>query len=179
VPHLLRRRALGVVLLALLGNQPSAVEWRNVTVPLPDDWYVFEEADTRLSISNQDIGPEALRTDGAPAVDEPVVAMFFTYEPMTRLPDDWRRYVEEQDATLEVDDRSCSTARSRDPPRVQLRHRRCPPAGDGRRDPVALDRRAVPAGACGRGHLRADVFLAYVETFIRSSRRRASGPVLD
>jgi hypothetical protein len=85
------------------GGQPSAVDWRNVTVRLPDGWYVFEEADTRLSISNQDIGPEAMR-DGAPDADEPVVAMFFTYEPNT-LPDDWRRYVEEQDATLEVDDR--------------------------------------------------------------------------
>ena len=86
------------------GNQPSAVEWRNVTVPLPDGWYLFEEADTRLSISNQDIGPEALREDTTPDTDEPVVAMFFTYEPTT-LPDDWRRYVDEQDATLEVDDR--------------------------------------------------------------------------
>jgi hypothetical protein len=85
------------------GNQPSSVEWRNVTVQLPDGWYVFEEADTRLSISNQDIGPEATR-DGAPDADEPVVAMFFTYEPTT-LPDDWRRYVDQQDATLEVDDR--------------------------------------------------------------------------
>lgn len=105
-------RALCVGLLLLVaatvagcdrGNQPSAVEWRNVTVQLPDDWYVFEEADTRLSISNQDIGPEATREDAQPR-DEPVVAMFFTYEPTT-LPDDWRRYVEEQDATLEVDDR--------------------------------------------------------------------------
>jgi hypothetical protein len=85
------------------GNQPSAVEWRNVTVRLPDGWYVFEEADTRLSISNQDIGPEAMR-EGVQEPEEPVVAMFFTYEPTT-LPDDWRRYVEEQDATLEVDDR--------------------------------------------------------------------------
>lgn len=85
------------------GNQPSSVEWRNVTVPVPDGWYVFEEADTRLSISNQDIGPEA-PLEGVADVDEPVVAMFFTYEPRTQ-PDDWRRYVEEQDATLEVDDR--------------------------------------------------------------------------
>jgi hypothetical protein len=105
-------RALCAALLLLLaavavgcggGNQPSAVDWRNVTVRLPDGWYVFEEADTRLSISNQDIGPEAMR-EGAPEADEPVVAMFFTYEPTT-LPDDWRRYVEEQDATLEADDR--------------------------------------------------------------------------
>ncbi len=105
-------RALCVGLLLVLaaiavgcgrGNQPSSVEWRNVTVQVPDGWYVFEEAETRLSISNQDIGPEATR-EGAPPADEPVVAMFFTYEPRTQ-PDDWRRYVEEQDATLEVDDR--------------------------------------------------------------------------
>lgn len=106
--HPIRALVVGLMLAVSLtacgaGNQPSSVEWRNVTVRLPDGWYLFEEASTRLSISNQDIGPEALR-GAAPSVDEPVVAMFFTYEPATQ-PDDWRRYVEEQGATLEVDDR--------------------------------------------------------------------------
>jgi hypothetical protein len=108
VRGLLVRPGLVFILLAALlgacspGNQPGSVAWRNVTIQLPDGWYVFEEADTRLSISNEDIGPEALR-GGVPEFDQPVVAMFFTYEPNT-LPDDWRRYVDQQDATLESDD---------------------------------------------------------------------------
>ena len=85
------------------GNQPSSVAWRNVEMQLPEDWYVFEEADDRLSISNRDLGigedSEGLRE----RPDGDTVAMFFTYEPGT-LPDDWRRFVQEQDAELESDD---------------------------------------------------------------------------
>jgi hypothetical protein len=90
------------LVLAACGGQPSSVTWRNVTFEIPDGWYVFEETDTRLSLSNADIGPEAIRSaDDVP--DQDVVAIFFTYEPATR-PDDWRRYTEQQDATLEVDE---------------------------------------------------------------------------
>ena len=85
------------------GNQPSSITWRNVEMELPEGWYVFEEAEDRLSISNQDIGvgddPDVPRE--LPEGD--TVAMFFTYEPGT-FPDDWRRFVEQQDATLESDD---------------------------------------------------------------------------
>lgn len=106
-------RRTAVVLLVVLslaitacgGNQPSSVTWRNVTLPVPDGWYVFEEEDTRLSISNADIGPEALRTaedlDVEPRTD--VVAMFLTHEPRT-IPGDWRDYAEQQDATIESDE---------------------------------------------------------------------------
>lgn len=88
------------------GNQPSSVTWRNVTLQVPDGWYVFEEEDTRLSISNRDIGPAAVRgVEEGEDVDPPedAVAMFFTFEPRT-LPQDWREYAEQQDATVESDD---------------------------------------------------------------------------
>lgn len=108
---MLRRSSLLLVLLLVLaacgdGNQPSSVTWRNVTLQIPDGWYVFEEEDTRLSISNHDIGPEAMRgVREDEDVDPPddVVAMFLTFEPRT-VPDDWREYAEQQDATIESDD---------------------------------------------------------------------------
>ena len=103
-PRLLSLLVIALVIVACGGgDQPSSVDWRNVELQLPEDWYVFEEADTRLSISNQDIGigddPEVPREP--PEGD--TVAMFFTYEPNT-FPDDWREFVEEQDAELESDD---------------------------------------------------------------------------
>jgi hypothetical protein len=102
------RRALAVPLvLALLlvacgGGQPSSVTWRNVTFPVPDGWYVFEQAETRLSLSNADIGIG--ETPGEPR-EQPagdVVAMHFTYEPRTQ-PADVRAHLEQQDATIESD----------------------------------------------------------------------------
>jgi len=105
LPRLARLLAVltcGALLLAACGGQPSSVTWRNVTIEIPDGWYVFEETDTRLSLSNAEIGPEAIRSaDDVP--DEDVVAIFLTYEPAT-VPDDWRRYTEQQDATLEEDE---------------------------------------------------------------------------
>jgi hypothetical protein len=95
---------LGLVALLLVacggGNQPSAVQWRNATVQLPDGWYVFEEEPTRLSISNRDIGPEAVA--GETDVEGETVAMWFTYEPTT-LPADWRRLIDERGWTIESD----------------------------------------------------------------------------
>lgn len=94
------------LLLAACGGQPSAVEWRNVTVPVPEGWFVVEEAATHLSLANTDLSPEEVF--GGPAPDEDaesreVVGMFFTYEPTT-LPGDWLQYVEDQGATLESND---------------------------------------------------------------------------
>lgn len=103
-----RRRSLAVALvLAVLavgvvgcadGDQPDAVTWRNITLDLPDGWYLLEQEETRLSIANQDLR----RVGEGEPLDGPAVGMFLTFEPDT-LPDDWRRYVEEQDATLESD----------------------------------------------------------------------------
>ena len=82
-------------------DQPDHVEWRNIGMDLPDGWYLFEETDTRLSISNQPLGTSADPTEIAEAED--VVAMFLTFEPGV-LPGDWREFVDEQDATIETDD---------------------------------------------------------------------------
>ncbi len=93
--------ALGL-LLAACGGQPDSVSWRNLTFDVPDGWYVFEETDTRLSLSNADIGPEAIRSaEDAPEGD--VVALFLTYEPGASA-DAWRTYVEQQEGTLEEDE---------------------------------------------------------------------------
>lgn len=181
-------RALCVGLLLVLaaiavgcgsGNQPSAVEWRNVTVRLPDGWYVFEEADTRLSISNQDIGPEAMR-DGVPDNDAPVVAMFFTYEPSTQ-PGDWRRYVEEQDATLEVDDR---LELDGEVPATRLVFSYVTDGVPLREMVVVIPSRSIvvlsqPVPAIGDTS-GPDVFLDHVETFVRVlEEARFGAPVLD
>ena len=100
--------ALSLVLMACGGgNQPASVSWRNVTLQMPDGWYVFEEEETRLSISNADIGPEAMRgvdpDDDEVELPTDVVAMFFTFEPRA-APADWRAYAEQQDATVESDE---------------------------------------------------------------------------
>ncbi|MCC5947088.1 MAG: hypothetical protein JJT89_01420 [Nitriliruptoraceae bacterium] len=118
-----RNRLVGRVSLALVlalvlgacgggsGSQPSSVEWRNVQMDLPGGWYLVEEEETRLSLSNRDInmGGEPLTDEeiaaGPPEDDESgTVGMFFTFEPNT-TPDDWRRFVEQQEATLESDQR--------------------------------------------------------------------------
>lgn len=83
-------------------SQPSSVEWRNVELELPDGWYLFEEEDDRLSISNQDIGIGDVAGEPNEQPDGDVVAMFFTFEPNT-LPDDWRAFVEQQDGEVETD----------------------------------------------------------------------------
>ena len=104
MPH--RRPFLVAVVLAALlaacGGDPGSVTWRDLTLELPEGWTVFEEADTRLSISNVALGPGE---DGEPGEvpEGDAVAMFFTHEPST-APGDWRTYVEEQDATLESDE---------------------------------------------------------------------------
>ena len=96
---------LAVSILGCGGDdpQPEAVTWRNVTLDLPDEWYLVEQSETHLTISNQDLGVSEETEQPRPRFDGDVVAMYFTYEPET-LPDDWRAFVEDQDATLESDD---------------------------------------------------------------------------
>jgi hypothetical protein len=102
------RRALAVPLvLALLlvacgGGQPSSVTWRNVTLPVPDGWYVFEQEETRLSLSNANIGIGETPGEPREQPEGDVVAMHFTYEPRTQ-PADVRDHLERQDATIESD----------------------------------------------------------------------------
>ncbi len=103
------RRAIIVLVVAAFilaacgtDRQPDSLVWRNIHVDLPDEWYVFEEADDRLSISNVDLAAYA-QEQAVPDRDD-VVAMFFTYEPST-LPADWRALLDRLDADIEVDDR--------------------------------------------------------------------------
>lgn len=91
----------GIVLAACGSSQPSEVAWRNIDIDLPDGWYVFEDAEDRLSISNVDLA--AYAEDGE-IPDGDVVAMFFTFEPST-LPNDWREWLADIDAEVETDDR--------------------------------------------------------------------------
>lgn len=96
---------LAVVMLVGCGAadaQPDTIEWRNITLDLPEDWYLFEEEGDRLSMSNQDIGMDAVAGDPEDWPDDEVVAMFFTYEPDT-LPDDWRDLLDDLDAEIETD----------------------------------------------------------------------------
>lgn len=105
--YVARTVVLGLVVALLAAcsddgsSQPERVEWRNLGIELPDDWYLFEEAETRLSIANEDLG---VGPDGEPGErpEGDVVGMFFTYEPEA-VPEDWRDFVEEQDAELETD----------------------------------------------------------------------------
>lgn len=110
VPTTTRTRVWScAVLVALLlattacgTDQPSSVTWRNITFELPEAWYLLEQTEDRLSIGN---APSmAADADARTGFAGDVVAMHLTHEPRT-LPDDWRRFVEEQDATLETDDR--------------------------------------------------------------------------
>jgi hypothetical protein len=96
---------LAMALLAVAcgsSSQPASVTWRNVELDLPDGWYLFEEEDDRLSISNQDIGIGDVVGTPNDWPEGDVVAMFFTYEPDT-LPDDWRELLERLDAEVETD----------------------------------------------------------------------------
>lgn len=102
-----RRHVLVLLVVALVlsacgdSRQPSEARWRNLTIPLPDGWYLFEDEDTRLSISNRDLGVDAADR-GVDDQDAPTVAMWFTYVPDT-LPADWRAWAESVDATIESD----------------------------------------------------------------------------
>ena len=98
---------LAAMLLAACGDG-GTTSWRDLTLEVPEDWVVFEEETTRLSVGNTELG-EAFDADEQAAADEDIVAMFFTHEPSTS-PDDWRTFVEgreqgglESDTAIEID----------------------------------------------------------------------------
>jgi hypothetical protein len=178
------RLLAAVLVLALFvaacggGNQPSSVTWRNVEIDLPDGWYVFEEEATRLSISNQDIGPEAVF--GASDLEGDVVAMFLTYEPGTQ-PNDWRRFVEEQGAELESDDQIVLDG---EVPATRLVFRYETDGIPLREMVVVIPSRAIvvlaqPVPAPGDTDAP-EVFLRYIDTFIEVlETARFGAPLMD
>jgi hypothetical protein len=94
-------------LLAACGGD-GAVQWRDATIEVPEDWHVFEDEETRLSIGNVPLGEQA--GDPGEYADVDVVAMFFEHRPGT-IPDDVREFVEnreegeiESDVAIEIDD---------------------------------------------------------------------------
>ena len=98
---------VAALLLAGCGGS-GATTWRDLTLEVPEDWEVFEEEPTRLSLSNVDLG-EVFDEGGQSRTDEDVVAIFLTHEPST-IPDDWREFVDgreggevESDTAIELD----------------------------------------------------------------------------
>lgn len=179
-------RLLSIVAIAMLvvacggGNQPSSVEWRNVEFQVPAGWYVFEDEEDRLSLSNQDIGisedPEAPREP--PEGD--TVAMFFTYEPNT-FPEDWREFVQQQDAVLESDDQIVLQG---DVPATRLIYRLVTDGIPTREMVVVIPSRSIvllaqPVPLPGEDDAP-DVFLEYLEDFLGVLETAEFGaPVLD
>lgn len=95
------RTWLALLLLAVTACSSGSggrQEWRGLSLTLPDGWVRFEHSETLMGVANAPLGQE----DGDPG--ERVVAAQFTYEP-SASPDDWRQFVEEQDGTLETDER--------------------------------------------------------------------------
>ena len=178
---------LCVVLAALLvacageDRQPDTVQWRNVVLDVPDGWYVYERSDDHLSISNEDLGPRDLANDEYVPPDDGVAAMAFTYEPDT-VPDDWRRFVREQDATLETDQ---AITLDGEVPATQLVFSYTSSSGNPTREMVVvIPSRAivvlsqpVPERGATDGP---DVFLTHVETFLEVLETAEFGrPVMD
>lgn len=74
----------------------SVLSWRELRIDLPDGWVELNRTDTSLTVG-----------DGAGSTEPGVrgdlaVATQFTIEPGTTA-DDWRRFVQDQDGTVESD----------------------------------------------------------------------------
>lgn len=86
--------SLALLILLGCGASPSAVEWRNVTLPVPDGWVVVEATDARLRLASasaeQEVPPEGL------------VVLTIAFDPRA-LPDDVRAQATARGATLESD----------------------------------------------------------------------------
>lgn len=172
---------LAVLVLAACGSsdQPGSVSWRNISVDLPNDWYLVEEAEDRLSIANHPLDP-AGDESGDAGPDGDVVAMYFTYEPGS-TPDDWRRFVDEQGATLETDDQLTLDG---EVPATRLVYQYETNGVPTREMVVVVPSRevvalALPIPAAG-DHTAPEAFLEHIETFLDVlDDLRFGAPVLD
>ena len=104
MPHVRRVRVALLLLVALVAvacGDSGTVQWRDATVTVPEGWHVFEEEETRLSISNVPLGMDA---DPDEIGDQDVVAMFFEHRP-GHIPDDLREFVDDRPGgTIESDE---------------------------------------------------------------------------
>jgi hypothetical protein len=91
---------LAGVLLAACSRGEAApggvIEWRELTIDLPDGWVEVDRTDTSLTVA------DAPRSSEPGTRGDIEVATQFTVEPDTTI-DDWRDFVTDQDATLEED----------------------------------------------------------------------------
>lgn len=100
--------ALLLLLLTACGDD-GLVEWRGATIEPPEDWTVFEQEDTRLSMANVPLGEDAdLEPGKRPEGD--VVGVFFTHV-SDATPGKWREFIEGRedpeihtDESIEIDD---------------------------------------------------------------------------
>ena len=100
--------ALLVLLLTACGDD-GTVQWRDATIDVPEDWTVFEEEETRLSMANVPLGEDAdFDPDNRPEGD--IVGIFFTHVQGT-TPGKWREFIDgrdepeiESDQAIEIDD---------------------------------------------------------------------------
>lgn len=95
-----------LLVLSVACSDSGVVEWRDVTLALPDGWNVNEQRDTVLTISNGDSVPDFIdATDAgeAPSVASPreVLAQFQVVPNPT--PDSWRQLVTGDGGTIEED----------------------------------------------------------------------------
>ena len=189
MPGLRRRRGvwlavsfgmLTLVLSACGSGQPSAVTWRNVELELPDGWYLFEEEEDRLSISNQDIGIGDVVGTPTERPEGDIVAMFFTYEPET-LPDDWRELLDRLEAEIETDS---SLVLQGDVPATQLIYRYETEGVITREMVVVIPSRSIvllaqPVPGPGDDDV-SDVFLTYLDQMMGVLESASFGaPVLE
>lgn len=102
-----RLGALAALLLFVACSNSGIVEWRDLTLALPDGWQVTEQRDTVLTISNGDGAPELItetndgQTPRSTAGDREVLAQFLVVPNTT--PDSWRQLVTGDGGTIERD----------------------------------------------------------------------------
>lgn len=94
--------ALLALLLTACGDD-STRQWRDATLEVPEGWTVFEDEETRLSMSNAELGEDADLAPGERPEGD-VVGLFFTHSPGI-TPGEWREFVEgREDAEIEGDE---------------------------------------------------------------------------
>lgn len=95
---MLRTRSLlgtfALLAVTACSGAPSAVEWRNVVLPVPEGWVVVEVADERVRLAS------ASAEDGVPS--EGLVVLTIAFDPRA-LPDDVRTSALARGAVIESD----------------------------------------------------------------------------